>query len=272
MKIITIARNPENSPNMADNDAAILKSVVDELVGMGVEVIAINESDDIPNDTDIVCHMSRSNAVLQKLTTAEERGIAVMNTPESVRNCSRINFMQILERNGIPQPLFCTIGTENDLKHLPYPAWIKRGEGWSCHKNDVCFVTDSKEAIEAANRMRERGIECLVYTPHCKGDIVKFYGVGNSYFTYNYPNAEKSKFGLEKINGEIKHYPFDADILQRMASDAAKAVGLSIYGGDCIIGENGDILLIDLNDFPSFSSVRKEAAKKIAESIMNLKI
>ena len=92
--------------------------------------------------------------------------------------------------------------------------------------------------------------------------------MGDSYFTYNYPNAEKSKFGLEKINGEIKHYSFDADAMRKMVFEAAKAVGLSIYGGDCIVNDKGEISIIDLNDFPSFSSVREEAAKEIAKHII----
>ena len=119
--------------------------------------------------------------------------------------------------------------------------------------------------------MRKRGISSFVYTSHSKGDIIKFYGVGDSYFTYSYPNAEKTKFGLEKINGETKHYPFDVDKMRKMVFDAAKAIGLSIYGGDCIVDANGLIDLIDINDFPSFSSVREEAAKEIARVIMNTK-
>jgi hypothetical protein len=34
------------------------------------------------------------------------------------------------------------------------------------------------------------------------------------------------------------------------------------------VDEKGNISLIDLNDFPSFSSVREEAAKEIAKSII----
>ena len=65
------------------------------------------------------------------------------------------------------------------------------------------------------------------------------------------------------------HYPFDADKMQHIVTEAAAATGLTIYGGDCIVDEKGNISLIDLNDFPSFSSVRDEAAKEIADRIMN---
>lgn len=271
MKIITIARNPKNSPNMTANDAAILECVSRELTAMGAEVVAISETDDIPEDADIVCHMSRTAEVLQRLKEAEKHGVKVSNTPEAVENCSRIASMRLLDDNNIPQPTYRIIEQEEDLTALPFPAWIKRGDGWSCHKDDISFADNCKDAIRAINGMRQRGIESFVYTAHCKGDIVKFYGVGDSYFTYGYPDIEKTKFGLEKINGTIKHYPFDADAMSRIVFDAARAVGLDIYGGDCIVDEKGEIFLIDLNDFPSFSSVREEAAKEIANSLMKIK-
>lgn len=269
MKIVTIARNPENSPNMVANDAAILECVTRELIAMGAEVVSIDETAEIPDDTDIVCHMSRTPMVLQRLKDAERGGVTVINPPAAVENCSRIELMQILESNGTPQPMFRIITEKEELTTLPFPAWIKRGKGWSCHKDDISFVNDSSDAIKAIDAMRQRGINSFVYTTHCKGDIIKFYGVGDSFFTYSYPNAEKTKFGLEKINGETKHYPFDAEAMHRIVADAARAVGLNVYGGDCIVDENGGICIIDLNDFPSFSSVRNEAAKEIANIIMD---
>lgn len=269
MKIVTIARNPENSPNMVANDAAIMECVTRELEAMGAEVVSIDETEEIPDDTDIVCHMSRTPKVLQKMKDAEKRGVTVINTPKAVENCSRIELIRILEKNGTPQPMFRVIKDNEDLAALLFPAWIKRGEGWSCHKDDISFANDCADAIKAIDGMRQRGIKSFVYTTHCKGDIIKFYGVGDNYFTYSYPNAEKTKFGLEKINGDTKHYPFDVKKMHTIVAEAARAVGLSVYGGDCIVDENGGICIIDLNDFPSFSSVRSEAAKEIANIIMD---
>ena len=271
MKIATIARCPENSPNMTTNDAAILECVTKELTALGAEVVAIDEAEDIPEGIDTVCHMSRSPLVLERLKNAEENGIAIINTPDAVNNCSRVEFLRILEKNGIPQPHFHIIENTEELDNLQFPAWIKRGNGWSCHKDDVCYATNRNEAVEAIANMRQRGIGCIVYTNHCEGDIIKFYGIGENFFTDGYPNVDKTKFGLEKINGEAKHYPFNADALRDIATKAAKAVGIDIYGGDCIINRNGKISLIDLNDFPSFSAVREEAAKEIAGFIMKSK-
>ena len=50
-----------------------------------------------------------------------------------------------------------------------------------------------------------------------------------------------------------------------MVADAASdAVGLEVYGGDCVATEKGDLQLIDLNDWPSYGPCRAEGARAIA--------
>lgn len=269
MKIATIARDPENSPNMVSNDAAILELVREELELYGTEVIALNGDCELPEGTDAVCHMSRNAKVLEMLKKAEKKGVKILNSPTSVENCSRIKVMSILKKEDIPQPYFIIIESLEELKDLPYPAWIKRGEGWSSHKDDICYTRDYSEAQKAVEAMKERGIEHFVYTRHQKGDLIKFYGVEERFFSYCYPHPEQTKFGLEKINGTTRELPFDVAAMRSTVFKAARAAGLKIYGGDCIVNEEGEIIIIDLNDFPSFSAVRKEAAKEIAETIIN---
>ena len=71
MKVTTIARNPKNSPNMTANDAAILKCISDELAAMGVEVTRIEECEEVDDDTDIVCHMTRTASTLEMLKSSK---------------------------------------------------------------------------------------------------------------------------------------------------------------------------------------------------------
>ena len=52
-----------------------------------------------------------------------------------------------------------------------------------------------------------------------------------------------------------------------IATRASRVLSLPIYGGDAIITPDGNIHLIDFNDWPSFSSCRDEAAKAIAKRI-----
>ena len=263
-RIATIARDFTDSPNMSESDAAILAAIADELKAMGTEIVTLDNEEIQFGNIDAVCHMSRNSKVLEMLARAEEHGIRTFNRSSAVKQCSRETFTSILHSNGIPQAKFHTIYNLEQLNGLNYPAWIKKAEGWSCHKDDVCYAANAKEATDVVLSMKERGICNIIHAEHIKGDIIKFYGVGNEYFRYCYPDQGKSKFGLEKMNGEPHHYPFDTAKMEETARNAAKAVGLEIYGGDCIVTAEGDIYIIDLNDFPSFSAIRKEAAKEIA--------
>ena len=267
MRIATIRRDEADSPNMVASDAAILEQVTDELRAAGAEVIA-TKNGTLPAEVDIILHMSRNAEVLERLRKAEEQGIKVINSTGAIDNCSRSSFMQILERARIPQPRFNIITDEAGLTSLTYPAWIKRSEGWSTHKDDVCFAKDAHEAVEVFRAMKERGIDACIHCGHIEGDIIKFYGVGRRFFHHCYPDPEKSKFGLERINGKAQHHPFDLEKLKKTIFKAAEALEIDIYGGDCIVNAQGEFFVIDFNDFPSFSAVRNEAAKEIAAHIM----
>ena len=265
MKTALIAREPEHSPNMTANDAAILESIAIHLRAMGTET----QQGSIPPGTDAVCSMSRTAAMLEKLEQLEKNGTTIINSPTAVRNCSRCEMMQLLQAAGIKQPHFTVIDEQTDLDGLQYPAWIKRAQGWSCHKNDVAFVANADEAHETIKEMRSRGITGQIHCSHIEGDIIKFYGVGRRFFHYSYPDPEKSKFGLERLNGTPHRYRFSLDSMKEIVFAAAEALGLDVYGGDCIVDNSGDIYIIDMNDFPSFSAVREEAAKEIAQHIID---
>ena len=267
MKIITIARNPDYSPNMATNDAAILESVTEELVRMGFIVTGIEEGTSIPEGTDVICHMARGEKALQQIENAEKDNVIAINPTNAVRHCSRIEFMRTLNDCGIMQPNFRIIENSSELEELEYPAWIKRADGWSCHKEDVCYAETLAEATAAMYGMKERGIGRCIYSKHINGDVIKFYGIGSKFFHCCYPNTGNTKFGLERFNGNPSYYSFNMDEMKSIADKAATKLGLLIFGGDCIVTEEGEILLIDINDFPSFSAIRKEAAREIARLI-----
>ena len=104
-----------------------------------------------------------------------------------------------------------------------------------------------------------------------KGDLVKVYGVRNTgFFRLFYPTDDGiSKFGDERYNGMAQHYRFDKEGLQRKADLLAEAVGVDIYGGDCIVKADGTYCIIDFNDWPSFSRCREEAADAIVTLVDN---
>ena len=266
-KIATIARNPVNSPNMTANDAAILQCITAELTAMGAEVVSISEDEEIPAGIQAICTMSRTAGTIERLKKAEAQGIAVTNRAVAVENCSRKRFMEILHGSEIPQPPFRVLNSVNELSYTIFPCWIKKTQGWSCHEDDVTFNTTMQEAAAATEQMAMRGITEFIQMQHCAGDIIKFYGIGNDFFHYCYPVG--GKFGKETVNGTPRHYTFDMTALKEIAQKAAQAIGVEIYGGDAIITPQGEIFIIDLNDFPSFTLVRDIAAREIATLIMN---
>jgi hypothetical protein len=119
------------------------------------------------------------------------------------------------------------------------------------------------------NEYALRGIETAVLNEHLLGDLVKFYGVaGSDFFYWFYPNdMSHSKFGWEKINGQAIGIPFDLEELKSMCDEAAKVLGIYVYGGDCVVEANGDVKIIDFNDWPSFAPCRSDAAVHIAQCI-----
>lgn len=270
MKIAAIARNPQNSPNMAENDFSILKAVAILLEKQGNIVDFIEEKEfSTDKSYEAIIHMTRTASLLKKLAIAEQKGIKVYNSTDGVKNCSRKTFTDKLQQHAISQPRYIIMSTNQDAPQTGYPMWLKKSEGWSCHPCDICHVHNPQEAEKAMKAFAERGVTEILCTPHIAGDIIKFYGVKGGFFHWYYPNPERTKFSLERFNGERKNYPFDTDALKKIAFDTARILQTDIFGGDCIITPQSEIILIDINDFPSYSACRDKAAAAIAEFIQS---
>jgi hypothetical protein len=149
--------------------------------------------------------------------------------------------------------------------------WLKRGHMAAQTRGDVVYVADKKTLVEKVKEFQDKGITQYVVSAHVKGDLVKFYGVRNTgFFRLFYPTDDGiSKFGDERYNGMAQHYRFDKEGLQRKADLLAEAVGVDIYGGDCIVKADGTYCIIDFNDWPSFSRCREEAADAIVTLVDN---
>ena len=143
------------------------------------------------------------------------------------------------------------------------------GDAAAQSKGDVQFAATKAELEQKIEEFKARGITEYTVSAHVPGDLVKFYGVaGTGFFRYYYPTDDgDTKFGDEQRNGAARHYPFMIETLQGCAEQLAKAVGISVYGGDCIVDEKGAYSIIDFNDWPSFSRCREEASEAIASLI-----
>jgi len=278
-KNITIAgvkRDTRFSPNHIDNDALIFALTANSLRNRGYEVTEYTESEFAASEIaePVIFNMARDRYTIRKLQELENEGRLVFNSGYGIENCTREKMTRILLSHQVPHPE-SVITKTIDTHHLQLFAgseemWVKRGDFQAVQSNDVIFVRNADEARLVLNEYASRGIETAVINKHLKGDLIKFYGVsGGDFFHWFYPTeTNHSKFGLEKINGKPEGIAFCEYELKRTCSQAADALGVHIYGGDCVVCENdGSIKIIDFNDWPSFAPCRNDAAPHIAAAI-----
>ena len=58
--------------------------------------------------------------------------------------------------------------------------------------------------------------------------------------------------------------------MKNICQRAAEELNVVIYGGDCIVSPEGEMRIIDFNDWPSFAPCRNEAAPHIAKAVISL--
>lgn len=257
MAVLLVKRASEFSPNMEEKDAAILDAVKAELEISGHHTTTCSEKD-LPRSfkgIDMILHMARSGTALDWLGKAEAEGIRVLNSAISLKNLSRRKLLSLSQGTGTSTAPFCLC----ERGDIPYPCWWKRDDRISQACDDVVLLHDEREwkAVEA------RGITDFIIEQHIKGDLIKFYSItGTDFFYWCHPTF--SKFGKEVENGKVAGYKFCTEKLKKEADKLATAAGLTIYGGDAIVDCEGHFYIIDMNDWPSFSPCREEAARFIS--------
>lgn len=257
-KVLAILRAEQFSPNSVEKDRAVMMATVALLRAKGCEVTVLSEtelcSDDISQgDYSAVLSMGRLPSTLRQL---QAMAVPVVNSPEGVARCARSRLEEIMAAAQIP-----TAPAEGEKGY-----WLKRGDAAAQSKGDVVFTPDRVALEREIEKFRQRGIDEYTVSAHVEGDVVKFYGVlGTGFFRYYYPTDDgDTKFGDEARNGRAMHYPFETMNLQQASERLAVAVGVAVYGGDCIVRKDGTFCIIDFNDWPSFSRCRAEAAEAIA--------
>jgi len=265
MKVLAVLRAEQYSPNAVEKDRAIMLAVVERLRAGGhiVDIVSESEPWTLPADCDWVLSMGRLPETLRKL---QDAGVRAVNSPAGVAHCRRKVLQQLMRENKVPMP-----PEEGDCGY-----WLKRGDAaGSMTDDDVVFAADSAalQACEAA--FRRRGIDDYVVSAHVKGDEVKFYGVLHTGFFRSYHSSglqsaevpgllEAEMSGLQSETEVSGQSETEVPGLQEAAERLAAIVGVEVYGGDCIVKDDGTFCIIDFNDWPSFSRCREEAAEAIA--------
>lgn len=261
--IVAIGRAERYSPNSVAKDRAIMDEVCRLLGGMGHRIVRLSE-DNLPQGAlpvaDLYLSMGRHPHTLRLLEAQEARGARAVNSAAGVALCcQRSRLFDLLGQGGVPVP-----PAEGE-----YGFWLKRADGVAEGPGDVVFAANRDELAVRRREMEARGVTAIYQCAHVEGDLLKFYGVrGAGFFYACYPGDDGVwKFDDERHNGRPHHYAFDAGALHTMAERAAALAGVLVYGGDCIVGADGRLTLIDLNDWPSFSRCREQAAGVIAAAV-----
>ena len=276
--VLKVYRAERFSPNSVSRDRAILDAAGSRFASQGCTVEGVSEDRlDASHAADIYLSMARTPRALDILRQREAEGCTVVNRPDGVTACRRSNVDRLMRSHGLPAAPLSGTSVDRLMRSHGLPAaplsgtsgyWLKRGDEAAQGRDDVVFARNEAEKDEALRRFKARGVTDVVVTAHVKGDVVKFYGVqGTAFFKTFHADGGYSKFGDEALNGTAMHYAFNARRLQNDAGRLAELTGTDVYGGDCIVREDGTYAIIDFNDWPSFARCRNEAAVAIATRV-----
>jgi len=277
--IVGVRRAPQFSPNHTGTDGAIFSDTVQALESKGYKVRQMTEEEFLHTeriDENVIFAMARNKPNVQKLQQLERDGKVVINSGYGIEKCYRANMTKNLLDNQVPHPKSIIVPTDSTDLLLMQPiahgnTWVKRGDFHTMHKEDISFCQNEKQCRDLLKEYALRGIPEAVISEHLNGDLVKFYAVeGTAFFHWFYPIEQNHiKFETHAAQEKTQYYTFDENKLKKIASNAAAILNIKIHGGDAIISPQGDIRLIDVNDWPSFAPCRKEAVPYIAACIMN---
>ena len=218
--------------------------------------------------------MCRDAASIAKLQKLEDAGKLVLNSGYGIENCTRERMARILLGSGIPYPESIIVNTDESVKDMltrvgMNNCWVKCG-GHSQHKEDVSYVRHRDEAQEILQEYFYRGINRAVINKHGVGDLVKFYGVkGSPFFHWFFPFERGHVMQDYGVDIDLtKERKLDEAKLKEYCEHACEELNVMIYGGDCIVGPDGKITIIDFNDWPSYAPCSNEAAPHIAKSVL----
>jgi len=271
-----VYREPEHSPFREADDAAILEATGARLEEFGFSVEYRRPGDLDPDAADLpplVFAMCEGTVALDALTRWERRGVCVVNSARSVGNTHRERSLRLFEAAGVPVPESRLLDGTDPVPRSAAEArlfaacWVKQAAEHKTREGDVRFATGVESVEDALGHLRARGLTRAVVQRHVAGDVVKFYGIaapqrdgkprgssaGAAWFRWFYPKEHPAE-----------GHRFDPAALCSIACRAAEALELDVWGGDAIVTPGGEILVIDVNAWPSFALFRDEAAGHIA--------
>ena len=266
MLLTGIYRSRTFSPNQhGKNDQLILEATARVLMRLGCTVRFMDEDDvgvsAITTDTVFsMCQGALANDHLARTLTPSR---LVINDPRAVKRCYRQNLYRRPLEGGemLPQTTLVHTSDASDLTLLWGNAeamWVKRGDVHSTQDGDVVKVHSPGRLKEVLDDFRRRNIHTAAGQRHVTGTVVKFYGVVGSTFFRFYAEHDH------------KEAPMAFHHARPQVEALVRRMGLEVYGGDAVISPDGQVSVIDVNDWPSFAYFRDEAAEAIGRRVFSL--
>jgi len=254
--LVGVFREPEFSPGRVDDDAAILERTREALADRGL-TLTLGNIDLLTGKTPAaVLAMCQSRASLAALDRCAST-TPVINAPDAIRGCYRHETVRKLANTAVPFPLTRLVSTTHDSTQSAdvAPCWVKRGDVHAMTADDVVFAETAADVRAALTDFSDRGIARAALQAHVAGVVVKFYGVVDGRFFRCFTQAAEVPAPIPRL--------WDA------ARSGAVALGLEVFGGDLVVTDDGQPVLVDINDWPSFARCRDEAADAIASYVVD---
>jgi hypothetical protein len=259
-----IFREEAHSPGRESDDAEILRLTAKGLLAKGFQV-ELKTPDELGVTADArpcgIFLMCEQPGALRALEALESAGVIQVNSPAAVLNTYRDRMIARFAEARVPFIESRLVATSDESVAAPCPVWVKRADVHNTQEGDVVHAADTPAVARALQGLEARAIPRAVIQPHVDGDLIKFYGIGPGGGADGEPPWFRWFYHKDQ---QLRGHVFDERALARLVRQAADALGLEIYGGDCIVTARGELVLIDLNAWPSFALFREEAASVIA--------
>lgn len=270
IKIAAVMRDGIFSPNHISGDAAILHDTAAEIRRRGFAVNIYSEREFVGSriEEDIVLAMCRSQRAVEKLQRLEDEGRIVINSGYGIENCIRMFMIRLLRDSGVPIPDTIIVETDVDVRKILsdggyISSWVKIADDHLHHLEDICRCRHAEEVQDLLHEFFLRGIRKAAVSKFIEGDRVRFYGVESiGWFHCFLPYGGNDALDEEVIDSLTEQ-------ARAICMKAARSLNVDVFGGDMVITKEGQYLIVNFDDWPSFAPIRKEAAKMIAKSVLN---
>lgn len=259
-----------------------------------------NELKLLQNNVQLVLTMAQSVEVLAVLRGFERKGVRVVNSTAAIVSCYRHHMHGKLKRirvAGYPKSVLIKIpprSVESGRKKPNlfdkielFPSevgyWVKRGDFHALQAEDVTYAENIEGVRQILEAFQERGVLSAIIQKNIIGDVFKVYGVPGHFFhlrwignsalskqTLRVPGASAGNAGAGGSSNLMSNFSINEEKIAESVMSAARQMDLEIFGADCVVDQDGEVHVIDINDWPSFRVCRAEAAKAIARLSRNV--